>query len=135
MLQEEATRDDARRAALLILRVLEDQGPMDGYNVARVIAQASAKRFVTNSGTVHPLICRLEADGHIAFEWRRSAANRLVKWCSITDLGRDHLQRETTVWLDRVAAAKQSFCANEFPGDQGGTPRHAVTASSGNEEA
>ena len=102
--------------ALLVLRVLEDHGPMDGYNVARMIAKASAKRLMINYGTIHPVIRRLEADGHIAFEWRRSATNRVVKCCSITHAGRDHLQRETTAWLDRVAAAKTILLRGQVPG-------------------
>ena len=93
--------------ALMILRTLETLGPLHGYGIARRIEETSGNRLALNYGTLYPALLKLEQEGAIAAEWRRSDTNRRAKFYGLTPQGRRQLVRETRQWhrtADLIAA-------------------------------
>ena len=93
--------------ALMILRTLEVLGPLHGYGIARRIEETSKNRLRLNYGTLYPALLKLEQEGFITAEWRRSENNRRAKFYSLTAAGRKQLARETREWhqtADLIAA-------------------------------
>jgi len=93
--------------ALMILRTLEVLGPLNGYGVARRIEETSNNRLKLNYGTLYPALLKLEQEGFITAEWRRSENNRRAKFYALTAAGRRQLAREAREWhqtADLIAA-------------------------------
>jgi PadR family transcriptional regulator, regulatory protein PadR len=49
--------------ALMVLKTLETMGPMHGYGIARRIEQTSGDTLGRNSGTLYPVLRKLEQEG------------------------------------------------------------------------
>ena len=93
--------------ALMILKTLDVLGPLHGYGVARRIEETSENRLTLNYGTLYPALLKLEQEGLVTAEWRRSENNRRAKFYSLTAAGRKQLARETREWqetADLIAA-------------------------------
>ena len=84
--------------SLMILRTLDVLGPLHGYGVARRIEETSEGRLKLNYGTLYPALVKLEQEGCVVAEWRRSENNRRAKYYSLTPAGRKQLARETSEW-------------------------------------
>jgi PadR family transcriptional regulator len=93
---------------LMVLKTLEQLGPLHGYGIACRIEQVGREQLLVNQGTVYLCLTRLVQKGWIAPEWGRSANNRRAKYYSLTDAGREQLRAETENWerisgvMDRV---------------------------------
>ena len=93
---------------LMVLKTLEQMGPLHGYGIARRIEQVGEEALVVNQGTIYLCLMRLLQKRWIAAEWGRSSNNRLAKFYSVTKAGRKQLQTETENWerisgiIDRV---------------------------------
>ena len=93
--------------ALMILTTLDVLGPLHGYGIARRIEETSEDRLSLNYGTLYPALVKLEQEGAIEAEWRRSENNRRAKYYGLTPAGRKRLARETRDWyrtVDLIAA-------------------------------
>lgn len=93
--------------ALMILGTLDRLGPLHGYGVARRIEETSGDRLTLNYGTLYPALVKLEQEGAIRSEWRRSENNRRAKYYGLTAAGRRRLVREVREWhetADLIAA-------------------------------
>lgn len=84
--------------SLMILRTLDALGPLHGYGVARRIEDTSEGRLKLNYGTLYPALVKLEQEGSVVGEWRRSENNRRAKYYALTPAGRRQLARETREW-------------------------------------
>ena len=49
--------------ALMVLKTLEAMGPLHGYGIARRIEQTSGDTLGRNSGTLYPVLRKLEQEG------------------------------------------------------------------------
>ena len=87
---------------LMVLKTLEQLGPMHGYGIARRIEQVGRDALVVNQGTVYLCLVRLVQKGWITARWRFSDNNRRAKFYSITEAGRTQLKAETENW-ERIA--------------------------------
>lgn len=87
---------------LMVLKTLEQMGPMHGYGIARRIEQVGRDALVVNQGTVYLCLVRLVQKGWITARWGVSDNNRRAKFYSITEAGRTQLQAETENW-ERIA--------------------------------
>ncbi|MBW3554778.1 MAG: PadR family transcriptional regulator [Gemmatimonadetes bacterium] len=94
--------------SLMILRTLDVLGPLHGYGVARRIEDTSEGRLKLNYGTLYPALVKLEQEGSVVAEWRRSENNRRAKYYSLTPAGRKQLARETREWRE-VADLMSAF--------------------------
>lgn len=93
---------------LMVLKTLEQLGPLHGYGVACRIEQIGREQLVLNQGTVYLCLTRLVQRGWIRSEWGRSENNRRAKYYSLTTEGTRQLAVETENWerisgvMDRV---------------------------------
>jgi PadR family transcriptional regulator len=83
---------------LMVLKTLEQLGPMHGYGIARRIEEVGRQALVVNQGTVYLCLVRLGQKKWIAAQWGTSDNNRKAKFYSITKAGRAQLKAETENW-------------------------------------
>jgi transcriptional regulator len=83
---------------LMVLKTLEQMGPLHGYGLARRIEQIGQQALVVNQGTIYLCLVRLVQKRWIAARWGTSDNNRKAKFYSITKAGRAQLQAETQNW-------------------------------------
>jgi PadR family transcriptional regulator, regulatory protein PadR len=89
--------------ALMVLRTLDNMGPLHGYGIARRIEQISADALTVQYGTLYPALLKLEQEGHITSAWGLSDNNRKARFYRITRTGRKHLEREARDWQKTTA--------------------------------
>jgi PadR family transcriptional regulator, regulatory protein PadR len=83
---------------LMVLKTLEQLGPLHGYGIARRIEQVGQDVLVVNQGTIYLCLVRLVQKRWIKAEWGTSDNNRKAKFYSITKAGRKQLQAEAENW-------------------------------------
>ena len=71
--------------ALMVLKTLDFLGPLHGYGLARRIEQISGDLLTLNTGTLYPLLLRLEQEGAIASERGPSENNRSARFYRLTE--------------------------------------------------
>jgi PadR family transcriptional regulator PadR len=87
---------------LIVLKTLEQLGPLHGYGIALRIEQVGERALIVNQGTVYLCLVRLVQKKWIRAEWGVSDNNRKAKFYSLTKAGRRQLLAETENW-ERVA--------------------------------
>ena len=87
---------------LMVLKTLEQLGPLHGYGIARRIEQVGQNVLVVNQGTIYLCLVRLVQKRWITADWGTSDNNRKAKFYSITRAGRKQLQAEAENW-DRIS--------------------------------
>ena len=87
---------------LMVLKTLEQLGPLHGYGIALRIEQVGQRALIVNQGTVYLCLVRLVQKKWIKAEWGVSDNNRKAKFYALTKAGRKQLQAETANW-ERVA--------------------------------
>jgi PadR family transcriptional regulator len=88
---------------LMVLKTLEQMGPLHGYGIARRIEQIAEGMLALNQGTIYPALLRLDQKGWITSEWGSSENNRRARFYSITKAGRKQLAAEKESWARTVA--------------------------------
>src|SRR3954463_11401382 len=83
---------------LILLRALEAMGPKHAYSLAARLEQVSKSLLTLNQGTLYPALVRLEQNGWIKGDWRRTENNREAKYYSMTKAGTRALPKETERW-------------------------------------
>jgi PadR family transcriptional regulator PadR len=83
---------------LMVLKTLEQLGPLHGYGIARRIEQAGAEAVIVNQGTIYLCLVRLLQKRWISARWGTSDNNRKAKFYAITRAGRQQLKAETENW-------------------------------------
>jgi transcriptional regulator len=87
---------------LMVLKTLDQMGPLHGYGIARRIEQVGQDKLIVNQGTVYLCLIRLVQKKWITARWGASDNNRKAKFYSITKAGRAQLKAETENW-ERIA--------------------------------
>ena len=88
---------------LLILRT-PGLGPMHGWAVAARIQQISQDVLQVTQGALYPALHRLEQQGWLRAEWRKSETGRDAKYYALTRAGRAQLEKELAQW-ERLSKA------------------------------
>lgn len=88
---------------VMVLKTLDVLGPLHGYGLAKRIEQISGDRLTLNTGTLYPLLLRLEQEGAIASERGPSENNRSARFYRLTRAGRKRLELETRQWEQTTA--------------------------------
>jgi transcriptional regulator len=83
---------------LMVLKTLEQLGPMHGYGIARRIEQIGQDAVIVNQGTIYLCLVRLVQRKWISARWGTSDNNRKAKFYSLTRAGHKQLQAETENW-------------------------------------
>ena len=89
---------------LMVLKTLEQLGPLHGYGIARRIEQVGQDALVVNQGTIYLCLVRLVQKAWISTEWGTSDNNRRAKYYRLTATGRRQLKTETANW-ERISVA------------------------------
>jgi PadR family transcriptional regulator, regulatory protein PadR len=92
---------------LMVLKTLEQMGPMHGYGIALRIDQVGQHALIVNQGTVYLCLVRLQKKW-IKAGWGASDNNRKAKYYSITKAGRAQLKAETENW-ERISGVIDRF--------------------------
>jgi transcriptional regulator len=79
---------------LLILRVLERQQPLHGFEIANAIERLSQEVLRVEEGSLYPALQRMLLKGWIVGEWGQTAENRRARYYRLTAGGRKQLQQE-----------------------------------------
>ncbi|HKE29813.1 MAG TPA: PadR family transcriptional regulator [Bryobacteraceae bacterium] len=82
---------------LLVLRTLAP-GPMHGWAVAARIEQVSQEVLQVTQGALYPALHRLEQQGWLRAEWRKTETGRDAKFYALTRAGRAQLDKELAQW-------------------------------------
>jgi PadR family transcriptional regulator, regulatory protein PadR len=97
--------------ALMVLKTLEQLGPLHGFGIARRVEQISGDVLFVNQGTLYPLLLKLEQEGAIASEWGTSENNRRARFYGLTAAGRRRLRAETRDWAELTALMDRFIAA------------------------
>jgi PadR family transcriptional regulator PadR len=87
---------------LMVLKTLDQMGPLHGYGLALRIEQVSQNALRVNQGTIYLCLVRLVQRGWITGAWGTSENNRKAKFYTISKRGRQQLRAETANW-ERIA--------------------------------
>jgi transcriptional regulator len=87
---------------LMVLKTLEQIGPLHGYGLALRIEQVSQGALTVNQGTIYLCLVRLVQRGWITATWGTSENNRKAKFYALSKVGRKQLKAETANW-ERIA--------------------------------
>ena len=88
---------------LLILKILALE-PLNGFAIGQRLRQVSGDVLQVSDGSLYPALHKLEQQGWITAEWKRSDNNRRAKFYSLTRPGRRHLDKEAAQW-EKLSAA------------------------------
>src|SRR3990172_10323017 len=101
---------------LMVLKTLEQMGPLHGFGIARRIEQVGQQALVVNQGTIYLCLVRLLQKRWISAKWGTSDNNRKAKFYAITKAGRAQLKAETENWggisgvIGRVLQPESGSC-------------------------
>jgi PadR family transcriptional regulator PadR len=88
---------------LLILKVIALE-PMHGWAIAQRIRQMSGGVLLVGQSALYPALHKLERQGWIKAEWKKSETNRRAKYYALTRAGRKAVADESANW-ERLSAA------------------------------
>ena len=91
---------------LMVLKTLEQLGPLHGYGIARRIEQVGQSVLIVNQGTIYLCLVRLVQKRWIKAEWGTSDNNRRARYYTLTAAGRKQLAAERAEF-DRMVGAIQ----------------------------
>jgi DNA-binding PadR family transcriptional regulator len=88
----------------LLLFLIGEHGRSYGYELIREIQRRSRGYFRFREGTVYPALRRLETDGLLTGEWRRTDSGQERRYYSLTAKGRALLRRKLAMWRSFTSA-------------------------------
>ena len=77
---------------LLVLKTLDQNGPLHGYGIVLHIQNASGEVLRVEEGSLYPALHRMEQNGWITAEWALTETNRRAKYYKLTAVGRRQLE-------------------------------------------
>ena len=89
---------------MLILRTLERQEEMHGFEIAEAIQRTSTGILQVEEGSLYPALQRMLVKGWVSAEWGKTSENRRARYYELTAAGRKQLAREVESY-QRVARA------------------------------
>jgi PadR family transcriptional regulator, regulatory protein PadR len=87
---------------MLILKTLQ-WGEQHGYGIGQAIGTSSGEVLQVETGSLYPALHRLERQGWISAEWKKSESNQRAKFYRITALGKKQLAADYERWGKMVA--------------------------------
>jgi len=89
---------------MLILRTLDRQEEMHGFEIAEAIQRTSSGVLQVEEGSLYPALQRMLMKGWVSAEWGKTSENRRARYYHLTAAGRKQLAREVESY-QRVARA------------------------------
>ena len=87
---------------MLILKTLQ-WGEQHGYGISQAIRANSGEVLQVETGSLYPALHRLERQGWVKAEWKKSESNQRAKFYTITKLGKTQLASDYERWGRMVA--------------------------------
>ena len=87
---------------MLILKTLQ-WGEQHGYGIGQTIRVNSGDVLQVETGSLYPALHRLEHQGWVRAEWKKSESNQRAKFYKITKLGKEQLASDYERWGKMVA--------------------------------
>jgi PadR family transcriptional regulator PadR len=87
---------------MLILKTLQ-WGEQHGYGISQTIRVNSGDILQVETGSLYPALHRLERQGWVKAEWKKSESNQRAKFYKITKLGKEQLASDYERWGKMVA--------------------------------
>lgn len=88
---------------LLILKTLS-RGPLHGYGITLEIQELTKDVLRIEEGSLYPALHRMERDGWIRADWKRSENNRRARYYELRKKGRKRLEEESKHWVQLTKA-------------------------------
>jgi transcriptional regulator len=88
---------------MLILKTLQ-WGEQHGYGISQAIRVTSGDVLQVETGSLYPALHRLERQGWVSAEWKKSESNQRAKFYPITALGKKQLAFDYERWGRMVAS-------------------------------
>jgi transcriptional regulator len=82
---------------MLILKTLQ-WGEQHGYGIGQAIRTSSCEALQVETGSLYPALHRLERQGWISAQWKKSESNQRAKFYRITALGKKQLAADYERW-------------------------------------
>ena len=95
MISRELVAASSRPLALSVL----GEGPNYGYAIIQRVRELSGESIEWTDGMLYPVLHRLEKEGLIESEWRKSETGRERKYYRLTESGRKAKKLEQAEWL------------------------------------
>jgi PadR family transcriptional regulator PadR len=96
---------------MLILKTLQ-WGEQHGYGISQAIRMHSGEVLQVETGSLYPALHRLEGQGWVKAEWKKSESNQRAKFYKITKLGKEQLASDYERWEKMVATIEGIMAAN-----------------------
>jgi transcriptional regulator len=87
---------------MLILKTLQ-WGEQHGYGISQAIRASSGDVLQVETGSLYPALHRLERQGWVKAEWKKSESNQRAKFYKITKQGKEQLASDYERWGIMVA--------------------------------
>ena len=87
---------------MLILKTLQ-WGEQHGYGISQAIRATSGEVLQVETGSLYPALHRLERQGWVKAEWKKSESNQRAKYYKITAQGKNQLASDYERWGRMVA--------------------------------
>jgi len=95
---------------MLILKTLQ-WGEQHGYGISQAIRATSSEGMQVETGSLYPALHRLERQGWVKAEWKKSDSNQRAKFYKITALGKQQLASDYERWGRMVATIEAIMTA------------------------
>jgi len=95
---------------MLILKTLQ-WGEQHGYGISQAIRATSSEVLQVETGSLYPALHRLERQGWVKAEWKKSESNQRAKFYRITPLGKQQLASDYERWGRMVATIEAIMSA------------------------
>jgi transcriptional regulator len=95
---------------MLILKTLR-WGEQHGYGISQAIRANSGEVLQVETGSLYPALHRLERQGWVKAEWKKSESNQRAKFYKITKLGKEQLASDYERWGKMVATIEAIMTA------------------------
>ena len=95
---------------MLILKTLQ-WGEQHGYGISQAIRATSSEVLQVETGSLYPALHRLERQGWVKAEWKKSDSNQRAKFYKITALGKQQLASDYERWGRMVATIEAIMSA------------------------
>jgi PadR family transcriptional regulator, regulatory protein PadR len=87
---------------MLILKTLQ-WGEQHGYGISQAIRASSGDVLQVETGSLYPALHRLERQGWVNSEWKKSESNQRAKFYKITKRGKEQMASDYERWGKMVA--------------------------------